>query len=39
MLLGNDIYRHKLINYFENVFAKNEAAGKSGAGSAFYNKG
>ena len=24
--LGNDIYRHKLINYFENVFAKNEAA-------------
>jgi branched-subunit amino acid aminotransferase/4-amino-4-deoxychorismate lyase len=23
--LGNDIYRHKLINYFENVFAKNEA--------------
>jgi D-amino acid aminotransferase len=24
--VGNDIYRHKLINYFENVFAKNEAA-------------
>ncbi len=23
--VGNDIYRHKLINYFENVFAKNEA--------------
>jgi D-amino acid aminotransferase len=22
---GNDIHRHKLINYFENVFAKNEA--------------
>ena len=24
--VGIDIYRHKLINYFENVFAKNEAA-------------
>ena len=23
--VGNDVYRHKLINYFENVFAKNEA--------------
>ncbi len=24
--VGNDIYRHKLVNYFENIFAKNEAA-------------
>jgi D-amino acid aminotransferase len=32
---GNDIYRHKLINYFENVLAKNEAAANQ-AQEAFF---
>jgi branched-chain amino acid aminotransferase len=33
--LGNDIYRHKLINYFENVFAKNEAAANNAQEALF----
>lgn len=33
--LGNDIYRHKLINYFENVFAKNEAAANQAQEALF----
>ena len=33
--LGNDIYRYKLINYFENVFAKNEAAANNAQEALF----
>jgi len=33
--VGNDTYRHKLINYFENVFAKNEAQANQ-AQEAFF---
>ena len=32
---GNDIYRHKLINYFENVLAKNEAAANQAQEALF----
>jgi branched-subunit amino acid aminotransferase/4-amino-4-deoxychorismate lyase len=33
--LGNDIYRHKLINYFENVSAKNEASANQAQEALF----
>jgi D-amino acid aminotransferase len=36
--LGNEIYRHKLINYFENVFAKNEAAANQAQEALFTTK-
>jgi branched-chain amino acid aminotransferase len=34
----NDIYRYKLLNYFENIFAKNEAAANN-AQEAFFVTG
>jgi branched-subunit amino acid aminotransferase/4-amino-4-deoxychorismate lyase len=34
-VIGNDIYRHKLINFLENVFAKNEAAANQAQEALF----
>jgi branched-chain amino acid aminotransferase len=36
--LGNDLYRHKLINYFENIFARNEAYFQGAQEAIFLTK-
>ena len=36
--LGNDLYRYKLINYFENIFAKNEAYFQGAQEAIFLTK-
>ena len=36
--LGNDLYRYKLINYFENIFAKNEAYMQEAQEAIFLTK-
>ncbi len=36
--MGNDLYRHKLLNYFENIFAKNEAYAINADEAVFLTK-
>jgi len=33
--VGNELYRHKLLNYFENIYAKNEAYAAGGQEAFF----
>ena len=36
--LGNDLYRHKLLSYFENIYAKNEAYANQAQEAFFMTK-
>ena len=36
--LGNDLYRYKMLNYFENIYAKNEAFDNEADEAVFFTK-